>query len=181
MQQPMQQPAQQPIQQPAQQPMMEQPSMEMPMNQEPMFYQPMQQPMMQEPMMEQPMEQQPMEPHMMQQPMMDMEEEQMKMMYPKIYIFIMPYIKHHCDMHEHMHGTEKCPAMEDIEDMTDKVYNKVEADLDSKFGSEDDENMRVPRYGRRGAVKDLISILLLNEFIRRRRRRRPRPYYRYGY
>lgn len=120
---------------------------------------------------------------MMMEPMMDMEEEQLKMMYPKVYIKIMPLVKHHCDKHEEEHGTTHCPSREDIEDMCDKIYKKIKDDLDEECGEDDDDDdMRVRRYGRRRAVRDLITVLLLGELIgrRRRRRRRPRPYY-WGY
>jgi hypothetical protein len=137
------------------------------------------QPMMQEPMMMEPM---------MQEPMMDMEEENLKMMYPKIYVKLMPMVKHHCDKHEEMHGTTHCPKHEHIEDMCDKIYKKVESELDDECGddNDDDDNdndTRQRRYGRRRAIKDFIGVLLLNELIgrRRRRRRRPRPRPHYGW
>jgi hypothetical protein len=120
---------------------------------------------------------------MMQEPIMevDMEEENLKMMYPKIYVKIMPLVKHHCDKHEEVHGTMHCPGHEHIEDMSDKIYKRVESELDDELGEDDDDDdMRQRRYGRRRAIKDFIGVLLLNELIgrrRRRRRRRPRPHY----
>jgi hypothetical protein len=115
---------------------------------------------------------------MNEKPMMeiDMEDEELKMMYPKIYVKLMPMIMQHCDKHEEMYGKEHCPKHEHIMDMCDKVYKKVEVELDGELGEEDDdEDMRVRRYGRRRAIRDLIGILFLNELRRRRRRRRPRP------
>lgn len=119
---------------------------------------------------------------MNEKPMMevDMEDEELKMMYPKIYLKLMPMIMQHCDKHEEMYGKEHCPNHENIMEMCDKVYKKVEVELDEELGEEDDDDMRVRRYGRRRAVRDLIGILFLNE-LRRRRRRRPRPRPHYGW
>lgn len=122
--------------------------------------------------------------HMMMEPMVDMEEEKLKMMYPDIYHRVMPLVYQHCDKHEKEHGTMHCPSKKDIDDMCDKIYKMIKDDLDDSCEEDDDDNMRVRRYGRKRAVRDLISVLLLGEFIGRRRRRkrrpRPRPYY-YGY
>jgi hypothetical protein len=131
---------------------------------------PMMNHMGQQPMMQQPM--------MMEEP--DMEEEELKTMYPNIHGKLMPMIKHSCDNHEAMHGKMHCPRHEDIKDMSDEIYKGIEADLDEDFGEDEDDESRIRRYGRGNAVRDLIGILLLNEFIgrrRRRRRRRPRPHY----
>jgi hypothetical protein len=114
-----------------------------------------------------------------------MEEEEMKMMYPRIYHMIMPMIHHHCDRMEEMHGKMHCPKHEEFEDMCEKITKSLEEELDDQCGEDDDkhdhdddhEHHRIRRYGRRNAVRDIVGILLLNELIgrRRRRRRRPRP------
>lgn len=117
-------------------------------------------------------------------PQMDMEEEQLKMMYPTIYILIAPMIKQQVDMMEAEHGKMYCPKQEHVEEMCDRIYKNIEKDLDEKCGHDEDDkdDMRIRRYGRRHAVRDLAGILLLNELIRRRRRRRrPHHHYHWGY
>lgn len=119
---------------------------------------------------------------MYEQPMVDMEEEHLKMMYPRIYVRIMPLVKLHCDKYEEVHGTMSCPRHEHIEDMCDKIYKKIQRDFDEEYRDDDNDDMLVRQPRRRHFGKDLINILLLNEVIKRRRRRRrrrrprPRPY-----
>jgi hypothetical protein len=119
---------------------------------------------------------------MPEQPMMDMEEEQLKMMYPRIYGKIMPHVKYHCDRYEDSYGTMSCPSREHIENMSDDIYKKVEKDFDDEYSDDVDEgDERLDRQFGGGLFgRDLINILLLRELIgrrrRRRRRRRPRPY-----
>lgn len=119
---------------------------------------------------------------MYEQPMMDMGEEQLKMMYPRIYGRIMPHVKYHCDMYEGAYGTMSYPSHEHIHQMCDDIYKKVEKDFDDEYGhGEDEDHERLDRqFGFNPFGRDLINILLLNELIgrrrRRRRRRRPRPY-----
>ena len=105
--------------------------------------------------------------------------------YPEIYYRLAPYIMMVCDQAESA-GVEM-PSQQMIESITDSIYDdmvrnfpdmadyfrgheQTMADVDSLpvqgpfyFG-------RRPR--RRGLFRDLIDILLLNEFLRRRRRRR---------
>lgn len=124
----------------------------------------------------------PMMPGQQMMPQMDMEEEQLRMMYPKIYIILAPIIKQHCDAMEAEHGKMYCPRQEHVEDMCSKIYKNIEMDIDEKLGQDegDPDELRIRRYGRRRAVRDLVGILLLNELIRRRRRRR-RPFHHYWY
>lgn len=129
------------------------------------------------------MQEQPMMMNMPEQPVMDIEEEQLKMMYPRVYVILMPHVKHHCDRYEEVYGVMSCPRREDIEAMTDKIYKTMEEDMDEEFSDDDDDRL-VRQFGRRRFGRDLIFILLLSELIRRRRRRRrrrrprrrPRPY-----
>lgn len=140
--------------------------------------------------------------HMMHMPMMSMpmmnmpmfeededDDEDLKKMYPKIYIRLYPMIKHHCDMMESMHGTMYCPSKDEMERICKDIYDKYEKHHEDDDDDDDDDDhdhhhcrnvdddddMRQRRRrGRRGIGVDLIRILLLRNLLGRRRRRRRR-------
>jgi hypothetical protein len=142
-------------------------------------------PMYNNPMMNMPMTNMP----MMNMPMYEMpmledeeEDEDLKRLYPKLYLRIYPMVKHHCDMMEAKHGTMYCPSKEEMDHICEQIgdmheeHHKDDEDDDCK----DDEKRQGRRHGRRRAIDDLIRILFIRELHGRRRRRR-RPHHGYGY
>ena len=128
-----------------------------------------------------PMMNMPMMP-MMNMPMMNMpiHDEDLKSMYPKIYIMIYPMVKNHCDMMISRYGTMHCPSKDEMDHMCKEVCDKYE----KYYRDDDDEDMRDSfRQGRRSPIQDLTRILFINELLgrRRRRRRRRRRMFHHGY
>ena len=149
--------------------------------------------------------------HMMTMPMMNMpmmnmpmededDDEDLKKMYPKIYIRLYPMVRHHCDMMESMHGAMYCPSKEEMDCICKEICDKYEEHHDDDDDDDDDhdhhdhhdhdhdhhecrnvdvddDDMRQRRRrGRRRLTQDLIRILLLRNLLGRRRRRRRRPH-----
>lgn len=109
--------------------------------------------------------------------------------YPDIYYRILPYIMMVCDQAE-ANGIDM-PSQETIESITDSIYDDMVRnfpDVAEYMRSHEQNPSRttsLPVQGpfffgrrprRRGPFRDLIDILLLTEFARRRRRRR-RPHF----
>ena len=44
-------------------------------------------------------------------------DEDLKCMYPNIYIMIYPMVKYHCDMMESRYGAMYCPSKDDMDNM----------------------------------------------------------------
>jgi hypothetical protein len=142
-------------------------------------------PMTNMPMMNMPMMNMPMH----EVPMLDEEDDDndndLKRLYPKIYIRIYPMVKHHCDMMEAMHGTMYCPSKEELDHISEEMcdmyeeHHKDDHD-DDDDDCKDDDKRQGRRHGRRRAIDDLIRILFIRELHGRRRRRR-RPHHGYGY
>ena len=128
-------------------------------------------PMMYLPMMNMPM-------YENQMPMFDRDDEDLKIMYPKIYTRIYPMVKQHCDMMVSHHGTMYCPSMYEMEyicnDVCDKYekYYKDDEDDEHHEHRNDDDDMRQRRRFSRGGIGDLARILLIGDLLGRRRRRR---------
>lgn len=116
----------------------------------------------------------------MKMPMCDEDDEDLKSMYPKIYIMIYPMVKKHCDMMESKYGPMYCPGKDEMEHMCKEVSDKCEKHYRDDDDN-DDENMRDPRrQGRRGPIQDLTRILFIRDLLGRRRRRRRRMFH-HGY
>lgn len=107
--------------------------------------------------------------------------------YPELYYRLVPYIMMVCDQAETA-GIEM-PSQQMIESITDNIYDDVVANYpdmadyfrcqEQTMANTDSLPVQGPFYfgrrpRRRGLFRDLIDILLLNEFLRRRRRR---PYF----
>ncbi|NNU75177.1 hypothetical protein [Clostridium estertheticum] len=111
----------------------------------------------------------------------DEEDEDLKIMYPKIYTIIYPMVKNHCDMMESMYGIMHSPSKDEIDNMCKEVSDNYE----KHYKDGDDEDMRGTfRQDRRVPIHDLARILFirdLHERRRRRRRRRRRPMFHHGY
>ncbi|HBL84475.1 MAG: hypothetical protein A2Y17_10140 [Clostridiales bacterium GWF2_38_85] len=108
--------------------------------------------------------------------------------YPEIYYRILPYILLACDR---LDSTGAMPDQDMIDRMTEEIYRdllEMNPDLEEYARGLEDQTSptmaqaisRNPyyygrRYRRRGGLRDIIDILFLSEFYRRRRR----PYYWY--
>ena len=165
-------------------PMKDMPMKDMPMKDMPMKDMPMKDmPMMNMPMMNMPMKDMPMMiMPMMMMPMYDdeddEEDEDLKSMYPKIYIMIYPMVKKHCDMMESMYGTMYCPSKDEMDNMCKEVSDNYE----KHYRDGDGEDMRGTfRQDRRGPVHDLARILFIRDLHERRRRGRRRRMFHHGY
>ena len=110
-------------------------------------------------------------------PMMNMPEQQLEMMYPKIYFIIYPVVMQHCDMMDMSHGSMHNPTDEEMEAMTENIAVKVEADVDAAIKQDGGEGERQFGFGGRRLLRGLVGILLIRELLRRRRR----PFFGYPY
>lgn len=115
--------------------------------------------------------------------------------FPPIYGRVFPWVNYYCCDMEMKHGYDYEPTREELKEISEKVYDKIKDELEDLYGDDHDDHddryrddERVPQYyGRRGALNDLIGIILLQELLgrrdhrrgRRRRRRRRRPHYGY--
>lgn len=104
-----------------------------------------------------------------------------QMIYPEIFYRMQPYIVMVVDEMD-MYGS-MMPTQEMIESITDSIHDdilKMYPDM-AEYVNENPSrsNIAAPasfdsdfrrRFRRRGLFKDIIDILLLNEFLRRRRR-----------
>ena len=148
-------------------------------------------PMMNMPMMNMPMMNMPMENmSMMNMPMMNMpmcedeeeSDEDLKNMYPKIYIKIYPMVKHHCDMIVAKHGKKYCPSKEEMDCICKEISDKYkehyrseeEAEVVDNYRDDDDSLRQRRRYGSGGGIGDIARILIIGSLLGGRR-------YNYGY
>jgi hypothetical protein len=130
-------------------------------------------------------------------PMIEEEDEQdLAMLYPRLYNRVMPLIKYHGDQMELRYGTMYCPTRDELGNITDDIYDRIERDMNIDEYDEHDEDENDDEYRgyyrnneeearqrprRRRFLRDLIRILLLRDLHRRRRRRRRRRPYSGGY
>ncbi|NLM61807.1 MAG: hypothetical protein GX193_06985 [Clostridiales bacterium] len=125
-----------------------------------------------------------------QQLLPDMDKKSPCSTYPDIYYRLMPYIMMVCDQAE-ANGVDM-PSQEMIESISDNIYEDMMrnypdmAEYIRRYEQNPDRAASLPVQGpfffgrrprRRGPFRDLIDILLLSEFARRRRRRRYPFYY----
>jgi len=117
---------------------------------------------------------------MMNMPMMNMpmydddDDEDLRSMYPKIYIRIYPMVKQHCDMLVARYGTMYCPGKDEMDYICNKVcdnYEKYYSDDEDHEHRNDDDDMRQGRRFSRGGIGDLSRILLIGDLLGRRRER----------
>lgn len=103
-------------------------------------------------------------------PMMEMPQEQLESMYPRCYFIIIPEVVRHCDMHCAKYGHMHMPSRQQVESMVNEIDNRVGSDVDDEYRDmeEDDRPFGFGFSGRRRFGRDLITILLLREFIGRR-------------
>lgn len=126
-------------------------------------------------------------------PMIEEEDEQdLAMLYPRLYHRVMPLVKYHGDQMELRYGTMYCPTRDELGNVTDDIYDMIEKNMNADeyddeheeddehrgYYRNDEEQERQRPRRRRRFLRDLISILLLRDLHRRRRRRRRRrPHY----
>lgn len=119
-----------------------------------------------------------------QEPMSMPEQEEMRfrLVYPEIFYKLQPYIIAVCDEMD-IFGDEM-PSQDMIERIADSICDdmcEMHPDLADYINTGEAAETQVPfgrprfgrRFRRRGLFRDLVEILLLSEFSRRRRRRRP--------
>ncbi len=117
-------------------------------------------------------------------PMMEMPQDQLESMYPKCYYIIYPEVNRHCDMLNKIYGTMYNPSRKQLEEIVDEIDNSVGSYVDAEYQEQDENDTENRQFGvgyfghgsRRRFRRDLISILLLRELLRRRR-----PHYYGGY
>jgi len=109
---------------------------------------------------------------MMNMPVIEETDEDLKMLYPKIYIRIYPMVKHHCDMMTSMDGTMYCPSKDEMDhickEMCDKYEEHYGDDEDEDTLNDDDYMRQRESRRRRHVVQDLIKILLIMELLIKR-------------
>jgi hypothetical protein len=112
-------------------------------------------------------------------PMMEMPQEELEAMYPRVYRIIYPHVKYQCDMFDSKNGMMN-PTREQVEAMVDDIQRKVEPEVDMEINLPTEEAERQFGFGGRRLFRDLVSILLLRQLLRRRRRPFPYGYPGYG-
>lgn len=131
---------------------------------------------------------------MMKMPMPQVDDNNdLKMLYPEMYIKIYPMVAHHCDMMVAMYGTMYCPSKDEMDHISEQLCDKYEENHRYDYDYEDDDyendnlmndndmrqrRRRRRRPNRRNTIRDLIKILLIGELTGRRGRS---PIYNYGY
>ncbi len=107
-------------------------------------------------------------------PMMEMPQDQLMGMFPRCYHIIMPEVGRMCDRMCAQYGPMFNPSRQMLDSMVDDIDNRVGADVDMDY--QDFEGCENRQFGfggfgggRRRFRRDLISILLLRELLRRRR------------
>jgi len=121
-------------------------------------------PMANMPMMDMPMANMPMMDMPMYEKDWDEDNEDLKSMYPKVYIRMYPMAKHHYDMMVAKYGRMYCPSEEEMDhmckDICDKYKEHHNRDVDDDYN---DDDMRVRRFG--GGLGDIARILLIGNLI----------------
>ena len=178
-----QQPGQQPVSQPQmnQQPMMQQPAMQDTMMPQSGMYPGMYQPGRYQPGMYQPGMQQTMPSYYIDD-MDDRDREYLKKLHPELNQRILKYIEEECSKMDYDGSPmyDEYPDHETIEQMIDRIYERIVNEMPEVLEEPDMDRQRIPRYR---LIRSLTGALLLSElFGRRQRYRRRYPYdYFYGY
>ncbi len=107
-------------------------------------------------------------------PMMEMPQDQLMGMFPRCYHIVMPEVGRMCDRMCAQYGPMFNPSRQMLDSMVDDIDNRVGADVDMDY--QDFEGCENRQFvvggfggGRRRFRRDLITILLLRELLRRRR------------
>src|SRR5690348_1750814 len=75
-------------------------------------------------------------------PMIEEEDEQdLAMLYPRLYHTLMPFIKYHGDQMEVRYGTMYCPTRDELRKITDDIYDRIEKNMNVvEYDDEDEED-----------------------------------------
>ena len=103
---------------------------------------------------------------MMNMPMYDENDEDLKSMYPKIYIRIYPFVKYHYDMIVSKHGKMYCPTADEMDSMCKDIHDKYKEHYkDEDHEDYDDMRQDEYRYYGGGGLGNLGRILLIGSLI----------------
>jgi hypothetical protein len=105
---------------------------------------------------------------------LDRDIEHMKRLYPRIVRSIEPYVKDECDKLEYDGSImfDEYPDQVTIDRIVDRIYENTKHLQDES--EVESQQYIYPRRNRRDNFRDIITIILLNEFLNRRRRYRSR-------
>lgn len=102
-------------------------------------------------------------------PMMNMTQPQLESMYPNTYNIVQPAVENACNNMLANKGPMYAPNKEDINNMVNEVYSKVENEVETMIKKNTSERERQFFGGSRFLLRDLVGILLINNLVRRRR------------
>ena len=100
---------------------------------------------------------------MMNMPMCEEDDEDLKSMYPKVYIRMYPMVKHHYDLIVAKHGKMYCPSKDEMDNICKDICDKYK----KNHKDEDNDDMRQDeyRYFSGGGLGDLVRILLIGNLL----------------
>ncbi|HEY8805870.1 MAG TPA: hypothetical protein VIM42_12350 [Clostridium sp.] len=123
--------------------------------------------MMNMPMANMPMMNMPMYENQM--PMYEDDDEDLKSMYPKVYIRLYPMVKHHYDMIVAKYGRMYCPSKDEMDHMCKDICDKYKEHHKDRDEDDDDDcnddGMREQVRRSDGGLGDLIRILLIGNLL----------------
>jgi len=103
-------------------------------------------------------------------PMIYMPDQQVEMMYPKVYHMINNAVGHYCDMMEMKYGPMYMPSKEEMNSMVDNIYNEMSPNVEEMEEYKDSSKKeRQFGFGGKRLFKDLVLIFLIREILRRRK------------
>jgi len=102
-----------------------------------------------------------------QYPSAHMQIQQLETMYPRVYHVVMPEIDKCCDEIDMQYGYMHCPTKAEMDAMVDKMYVRVEKDVDRVLKEEYGDDRQFG-YAGRGLLRGLLATLLIRQLIRRR-------------
>ena len=98
----------------------------------------------------------------------DEDNEDLKIMYPKVYIKMYQMVKHHYDIMVAKYGRMYCPSEEEMDHMVKEICDRYKEHNKRDIGDEDDycdeANMR-QRGGYGTGLGDLARILIIGSLI----------------
>jgi hypothetical protein len=111
--------------------------------------------------------------------MMEEVDQDLVVLYPKVYFSVLPMIQKHCDRMEEKHGEMYVPRKEELDELMDNILDEIRPDDDNIMREDFADEITRQRPVRRD-LRDLLRIIFIDELRGRRRRRRRRPYLPYG-